>query len=126
LKDLRNNIVIRILLKVGDKLDLILSRRAKLRGLMIGDTEKLQGIIVDPPLYILADNAIDLNLPIHSLKGHGTIVVSQVCRRYLYGDQLGFIVLLPVQSQLQLPACPVLHKTVQRPVSHRVEKEYSH
>jgi len=93
---------------------------------LIGDAQNFQGVIVYTPLHVFIGHAIDIHLAIYSFIGGRVLVVRQMCNGYFNGDELGLVVLEPVQSGFQLPAGPVLHEAGQGAVTHRVKEEYPH
>jgi hypothetical protein len=113
-------------LNIIDQSEIVLPGKPQVQCLSVGDTQKLDRIVVDPAFDILLGNAIDLDLAIHSFENSGIVVIGELCGRQLNSCQLRFIIMPEIQLRLQLQVGSVLHKIIQNPVTEPVKKQNSH
>ena len=115
-----------VLLDIIHQLEKFSTARLQAHGRLIRDTPQLHGIIYYAAFYIFIPDSPDRYLAINPFVLCGCVVISQVGGRNFDRDQLGFIIIVAVQTGLQLPVSPVFQPAADQPVSVPVEDQYSH
>src|SRR5262249_17681742 len=85
-----------------------------------------QGVFEDAALYIVIMYAIDLDLAIDPFESIGTVVIRQGGQGNFDGDQLGFVVIVPVETGFQFGLGLLFPVCGEELVSVPVEEENSH
>jgi hypothetical protein len=116
----------RMLLEVIDLPEKIIFGGLQAHGCLVGDTEQLQGIFEEAAFYIFVLDAADLDLAVYPFETGRRVVIRKRGDGDLDGNELGFVVVVFVETSFQPAIGAILQVGAQQLVTVPVEEQDSH